>query len=165
MEEVHILVDRARQLTLHRSKENHVDQFDETVDRHIQEIYHAICSSEGLKRKFLNYTQNELGPKDRPVSESLESLDAFRGYMRSVKSCAEGPLAELDTQYSLSNYFVSSSHNTYLTGNQLYSDAAAGAYTSVSRSSLPFVISTEWITEPLASCGTDQAPVANGLSV
>ncbi|KAI2786614.1 hypothetical protein POX_g09002 [Penicillium oxalicum] len=131
MEEVHILVDRARQLTLHRSKENHVDQFDETVDRHIQEIYHAICSSEGLKRKFLNYTQNELGPKDRPVSESLESLDAFRGYMRSVKSCAEGPLAELDTQYSLSNYFVSSSHNTYLTGNQLYSDAAAGAYTSV----------------------------------
>ncbi|KAJ5469583.1 hypothetical protein N7539_009201 [Penicillium diatomitis] len=113
------------------SKEHHVDKFHEIIDQQLEKIYHNISSSEALKTRFLEDTRDELGPQDRPVSEFLESLQSFQTYMRSAKSSAEAPLPKLDTGFPLSNYFVSTSHNTYLTGNQLYSEAAASAYTSV----------------------------------
>lgn len=132
MEKIDSLVERARDLTLHQSKEHHVDKFHQTVDSHVQKIYQAICASEKSKNEFLNTVRSESGPNGQPIADILASLDTFRAYMKDAHSGAQAPLKELGVSAPISDYFVSSSHNTYLTGNQLYSDAAASAYTSVS---------------------------------
>jgi hypothetical protein len=136
MDKVDNLVERARDPTLQPMKEHHVGKFHETVDSHIQKIYKAICISEASKNEFLNSVRNETGPDGQPVAAALVSVDAFQAYMKDDASCAQAPLKELDLSAPISDYFVSSSHNTYLTGNQLYSDAAASAYTSVSKIAL-----------------------------
>ena len=132
MEEIDSFVERARDLTLRDLKEHHVDKFREAVDSHSQKIYKSICASETSKNDFLNTLHNESGPNGQPIADILASMDSFRAYMKDATSCAQAPLKELDLSAPISDYFVSSSHNTYLTGNQLYSDAAASAYTSVS---------------------------------
>lgn len=52
-------------------------------------------------------------------------------YLASPEGDAMMPLADTDLSYPISNYFINSSHNTYLTGNQLYSESSTDAYTNV----------------------------------
>ncbi|KAL7903197.1 putative phospholipase C [Trichoderma sp. SZMC 28014] len=58
-------------------------------------------------------------------------LNAFLAYMTSSRSDAILPIKNEDFSWPLASYFISSSHNTYLTGNQLSSDSTTGAYTNV----------------------------------
>ena len=69
----------------------------------------------------------------RPFLKPENGLDDFLTYMTSPSSSVLRELRpdENDLGFPLSNYFISSSHNTYLTGNQLNSDASAGAYRDV----------------------------------
>jgi hypothetical protein len=141
MEKVESLVDRAKHLVLHDAPNPRsftVDKFHPTVEKHIQQIYNSVEAYAPNTKYFLNEIQ-----RDAPVAVSeetaedadadvLASVDAFRAYMKDANSSAMGPEQALDLSAPLSDYFISSSHNTYLTGNQLYSDAAASAYTSVS---------------------------------
>ena len=52
-------------------------------------------------------------------------------YMTSSESNAMRPHEENDLSHPISSYFISSSHNTYLSGNQLYGDASTEAYRNV----------------------------------
>jgi hypothetical protein len=61
---------------------------------------------------------------------SLKFSDFLR-YMTSPITNALRPSSEEDVSWSLSNYFISSSHNTYLTGNQLSSESSTEAYKEV----------------------------------
>lgn len=123
---VESLVERARHMSLKNT--NRVDGFHATVDDHLRKIYESVTASSAARDEFLKTIHQSAVS----ISDPLASLDAFRGYMKDPASCAQAPPKELDRSAPISDYFISSSHNTYLTGNQLYSDAAASAYSSVS---------------------------------
>ncbi|KAL1297690.1 hypothetical protein AAFC00_006239 [Neodothiora populina] len=64
------------------------------------------------------------------LDASIETFDDLLKYLSSPQSDAMAPVAT-DTSYPLSDYFISSSHNTYLWGNQLYGKSSAEAYRNV----------------------------------
>lgn len=121
------LVDSARHLSLHP-----LCDFHSTLDGHLTKIYSAFPADATEKAHYFETTQNESTPQDKSTTDPLASLDSFRSYMKDTSSSAQALAYQVDSDEPISDYFVSSSHNTYLTGNQLYSDAAASAYTSVS---------------------------------
>lgn len=128
------LVERARHMSLKNT--NSLDCLHATIDDHLKIIYESITASDSTKDDFFKTIRQNPGSGEQSLGDALASLDAFRGYMKDPASCAQAPPKELDRSAPISDYFISSSHNTYLTGNQLYSDAAASAYSSVSRSRL-----------------------------
>lgn len=58
-------------------------------------------------------------------------FDDFCSYMTSADSNVASPFPRSELTWPMSNYFINSSHNTYLTGNQLYSESSTDAYTNV----------------------------------
>jgi hypothetical protein len=64
--------------------------------------------------------------------KNFPTLKEFLEYMGSDMSNACGKAPDQDLNHPLSNYFISSSHNTYLTGHQLYGKANVDGYKNVS---------------------------------
>ena len=79
-------------------------------------------------------TDTGLLPSPGKPRREHSSTDDFLNFMTSPINNAEAPRAveDSDMEWPLSNYFINSSHNTYLTGNQLYSEASAEVYRNVS---------------------------------
>ncbi|KAI9045630.1 putative phosphoinositide-specific phospholipase C [Aspergillus affinis] len=107
-------------------------EFSPPVSTHLGRIYKTL--KEPAKFDFLRDVQHESQDVDatrQGPADPLASLDTFAAYMSSTASSAARPAKRQELSSPIADYFISSSHNTYLTGNQLYSDAAASAYANV----------------------------------
>src|ERR1700760_383944 len=67
------------------------------------------------------------------AQKELSKIDfaGFLKYMGSADSNALSPPPVSDYNLPLSSYFISTSHNTYLTGHQLYGKATVDGYKNV----------------------------------
>src|SRR5690606_20783476 len=124
-----------------------VDSLNETMRTHLKAIFacraSSTCSSDqrwsGLQISgFATETQREAALPTalaEAVATEAESggmdFAGFLQYITSSASAATAPPRSEDLSWPLAAYFVSSSHNTYLTGNQLSSSSSASAYKNV----------------------------------
>ena len=104
--------------------------------KHIESYYEEIDKKYHLKSFIgsIAYLTTEQG-MNRDTASILAanglSTEAIVNILNSFEGDASGPLPFQDLSYPLNNYFISSSHNTYLTGNQLSSASSTSGYKDV----------------------------------
>jgi hypothetical protein len=98
------------------------------IHAEIEKAY-KVTTREGLER-WLTEEQQAPGLDAELLKDG--SFSHFAAYFGSGKSNVMKAAPPEDLSYPLSNYFISSSHNTYLTGNQLSSESSVDAYKNVS---------------------------------
>jgi len=103
-------------ITVPTRSDSSIQDFSPTVLRYLESI------SSGHRQKLAPLQLEELAQHDNKFLRYMASPDA---------AAVESAPQDIDLSYPLSNYFINSSHNTYLTGNQLYSESSTGAYRNV----------------------------------
>ncbi|KAI1458170.1 PLC-like phosphodiesterase [Annulohypoxylon moriforme] len=108
--------------------------------KYLEQIYatHASAKDKQWDKEtiveFLHHRQADkvTDPSSAEMAANdILDLAGFLRYMTSPATNALAPSLEQDLTFPLASYYISSSHNTYLTGNQLSSDSDADAYRSV----------------------------------
>ena len=114
-----------------------VTSFEEAVLKHLTNIFTSIffgtSRAEGAQAStFFRNTQQDLDVElIKSVGDARFGLRDFLEYMASASASVLATPEGHDLCRPLSNYFISTSHNTYLTGNQLYGEASTDAYKTV----------------------------------
>lgn len=107
------------------------------VQAHLRRIYTTLCGdSQFVSRKALADFLADVQGQDIPLSEDVEeysyedwlALLWMKGGLEAVGALA----GSKDLGKPISSYYISSSHNTYLSGNQLMSKSTTDAYKNVS---------------------------------
>ncbi|KAH8882714.1 PLC-like phosphodiesterase [Thozetella sp. PMI_491] len=134
------------------------------IEKHLKVIYYDLCgmNRELSREKFVVFLKNVQGehglvPMERETYNFHQFLELwYAGYgwnaVRSLQS------KEKDLTRPISNYFISSSHNTYLVGNQLSSRSSADAYRAVLKKDCRCIEIDVWNGDALANRWNGDAP-------
>ena len=114
------------------------EKLQESLLRHFSELFSKYADSNGVWSRdqislFMHHVQaeNPNGPAGYLVDRDEMGLLELIQYLTSPCGNILEMAAPQDLTLPLSSYFISSSHNTYLTGNQLSSDSSAESYRDV----------------------------------
>lgn len=111
-----------------------VESLNSTLSTYLKTLYEEVEKKYKLESKE-GLTQWLADEQQAPAvdAEILKdgSFSHFANYFLSGAGNLMKPAEAVDESWPISNYFISSSHNTYLTGNQLASAASVDAYKNV----------------------------------
>lgn len=113
-----------------------VEMGDLSDDMHtrIADIYDDLKDGDPIlsKEKFQAFLRDVQGEPDTPLPQDMYTPGDFLYTWKMFYSDAARPLPKKDLSKPLTNYFISSSHNTYQLGNQWTSKSSAEPYRRVS---------------------------------
>lgn len=109
-----------------------VDHVESVVLQRLQNIFasHAQSADRWTPEQASSFAANVQHSQLPDSSDGLD-FNRFLAYMTSESGAVASPARQEDLSHPLASYFISSSHNTYLTGNQLSSTSTTDAYTNV----------------------------------
>jgi phosphatidylinositol phospholipase C delta len=114
------------------------EKLQESLLRHFSELFSKYADSNGVWSRdqislFMHHVQAEdpNGPAGYLADKDGMGLLELIQYITSPCGNVLEMAAPQDLTLPLSSYYISSSHNTYLTGNQLSSDSSAESYRDV----------------------------------